>query len=290
MRSKVVLVVVAGVFVGVALAVSFAIPRSGNQPPKASFETPPPHASAVDVTVTVDSIDAATGSMRLRALASPGESLPPEGAVLLTSIGGIPAIPVTPNRLTQEQSTTILFQKGDVVDYPFETYGATIQLLALKGTDPTVDINNRQKLMIYGAVVTNTAGFSVFSSSRVDPDGVANASFMIRRTLGTRGWVLAMMAIYWALALGAAAVTALVIRRRRMWESRLLAWLGAMLFALVTFRGAAPGGPPVGTFLDYYAVFEAVGIVAVSLAVLIVYYLVQSPEMLNLRPPQDDRR
>jgi hypothetical protein len=58
----------------------------------------------------------------------------------------------------------------------------------------------------------------------------------------------------------------------------------------VTFRAAAPGSPPVGTFLDYFAVFEAVGVVAVSLAVLIVYYLVQSPEMLNLTPPQDDRR
>ena len=47
------------------------------------------------------------------------------------------------------------------------------------------------------------------------------------------------------------------------------------------------GKPPA---LDYYAVFEAVGVVSVSLIVLIVYYLVQSPEMLNLRPPQDDHR
>ena len=46
------------------------------------------------------------------------------------------------------------------------------------------------------------------------------------------------------LALGAAAVTVLVVARKRTWETRLLAWLGAVLFALVTFRAAAPGSPP----------------------------------------------
>lgn len=291
MRSRLVVGVVIALFVGAGLIVFFAIPRSNGQPPKPTFETPVTHTSAVDVTLTVDSIDAATGSMRLRVLASAGERLPPEGAVLVTSVGGIPTVPVAPNRLTQEQSTTILFQKGDVVDYPFETYGATVQLVAFKGTDPTVSNSiPRQRLEIDAVVVTNAAGFSVNPSARLDRDEVANITFLIRRKVGARGWVLAMMAIYWALALGAAAVTALVVTRQRMWESRQLAWLGAMLFALVTFRNAAPGSPPVGTFLDYFAVFEAVGIVAASLVVLIAYYLVQSPALLNLKPPQDDRR
>ena len=128
-------------------------------------------------------------------------------------------------------------------------------------------------LPVRPAILTRIPGFSITPQSHMGKDDVASINFVIRRTLGTRGWVLAMMAIYWALALGAAAVTALVIRRKRLWESRMLAWLGAMLFALVTFRAAAPGSPPVGTFLDYFAVFEAVGVVAVSLAVLIVYYL-----------------
>lgn len=163
--------------------------------------------------------------------------------------------------------------------------------LALEGTDPTVSENTtRPTLAINVDGVTNAAGLVVHGAPRAESDGVVSVHYVIRRTLGARGWVLAMMAIYWALTLGAAAVTALVIRRKRMWEGRMLAWLGAMLFALVTFRAAAPGSPPVGTFLDYFAVFEAVGVVAVSLAVLIVYYLVQPPEMLNLTPPQDDRR
>ena len=292
MRSKAVLLVVAAVFVGVALLVSFAIPRSNNHSPSAIGEPPESQTSAVDLTLTVVSVDAATGSMRMRLQASPGALLPPEGALVVTSVGGIPTITVAPNRLNQEQSTTLLFQKGDVVDYPFETYGGTLQLVAFQGTDPTITPGiTRPRLKVAAIALTNAAGFSITPRSHVDADGIVSIDFLIRRTLGTRGWVLAMMAIYWALALGAAAVTALVVTRKRMWESRQLAWLGAMLFALVTFRNAAPGSPPVGTFLDYLALFEAVGVVAGSLVVLIVYYLVQSPEMLNLRPPpQDDRR
>jgi hypothetical protein len=226
--------------------------------------------------------------MRLRPF--PGERLPLDGAVLFTSVGGTPTLPVAPNRLTQEQAASLLFQKGDVIDYPFETYATTIQLVALEGTDPTTSDNPaRKRLDINVDGVTHAAGFFVIAHDRIGSDGVVSIDFLVRRTLGTRGWVLAMMAIYWALALGAAAVTAIVVRRRRMWETRLLAWLGAVLFALVSFRTAAPGSPPVGTFLDFFAVFESVGIVAVSLVVLIVYYLTQAPETLNLAPPRDDR-
>ncbi|HEY1636436.1 MAG TPA: DUF4436 family protein [Acidimicrobiales bacterium] len=289
MRSKVVLLVVGAVFVGAALAVFFAIPRAGNQPETTPLA--PETSGAVDLILTVDSIDATSGSMRMRLLAAPGEHLPPEGALLLTSVGQIPSIVVAPNRLNQEQGATVLFQKGDVVDYPFETYKATVQLLAFQGTDPNVPQNTtRPRVAISGVFATNAAGFSITPQSHIGNDDVASINFVIRRTLGTRGWVLAMMAIYWALALGVAAVTALVVRRQRMWESRLLAWLGALLFAVVTFRNAAPGNPPVGTFLDFFSVFESVAIVAVALVVLIVYYLVQRPEMLNLTPPRDDRR
>ncbi|HWC39741.1 MAG TPA: DUF4436 family protein, partial [Acidimicrobiales bacterium] len=247
--------------------------------------------SAVDVALTVDSIDAATGSMRMRLHASAGERLPPDGALVVTSVGGIPTITVAPNRLNQEQSTTLLFQKGDVVDYPFETYGATLQLVALRGTDPTIAPgSDRPRLDIGAIALSNAAGFSITARSRVDADGVVSIDYLVRRTLGTRGWVLAMMAIYWAVAIGAAAVTVLVVTRKRAWETRLLAWLGALLFAMVTFRNAAPGSPPVGTFLDYTSVFESIGIVALALVVLVVYYVSQSPQRLNLIPPRDDGR
>jgi hypothetical protein len=291
MRSKVVLLVAALLFVGVALVVAFTIPRSGNQSPSAVPESPSSQTSAVDLTLTVDSIDATTGSMRMRLLASAGGRLPSDGALVVTSVGGVPTVVVAPNRLNQEQATSLLFQKGDVIDYPFETYGATFQVVALQGTDPTITPNTtRPRLEISAIALSNAAGFSVSPHSRVDPDGVVTIDYVVRRTLGVRGWVLAMMAIYWALALGAAAVTVLVVTRRRAWETRLLAWLGALLFALVTFRTAAPGGAPVGTFFDYASVFESVGIVALCLVVLIVYYVAQSPHLLNLAPARDDRR
>ncbi len=57
--------------------------------------------------------------------------------------------------------------------------------------------------------------------------------------------------------------------------------MSALLFALVLFRTAAPAAPPVGTFLDFYAVFESVGIVAVTLGSLMVFYLVEPRSRLE---------
>jgi hypothetical protein len=291
MRSRRIFVVAGAVFLAIVIGVSFAIPRSGNEPPKTTSPAPAASGAAVDVELTVDSIDASSGSMRMRLLAAPGDHLPPDGALVLTSVGQVPSIVVAPTRLNQEQSATVLFQSGDVIDYPFETYKATIRFLALEGTDPSITENTtRPRLQIAAISLSNAAGFSINTRGHTGSDGVSSVDFVVRRSLGTRGWVLAMMAIYWALALGVTAVTALVVKRQRMWETRLLAWLGALLFALVSFRSAAPGSPPVGTFLDFYSVFESVGIVAAALAVLIVFYVGSSAEMLNLPPPKDDRR
>ena len=62
-------------FLGAVIGVSFAIPRTGNEPPK-TISPAPQQPGAVDVTLTVDSIDASSGSMRVRLLSSPGERLP----------------------------------------------------------------------------------------------------------------------------------------------------------------------------------------------------------------------
>jgi len=71
------------------------------------------------------------------------------------------------------------------VDYPFETYKATIQLLAIQGTDPNVPQNTtRPRLAIGGVFATNAAGFSIAPQSHVGKDDVASINFVIRRTLG----------------------------------------------------------------------------------------------------------
>ncbi len=271
-------------FVGVAVLVFSTVSRSGAS--QRAFKETPPIPSAVNLTLALDSIDTSTGTMHLRLDASPGPRLPPAGAVVFTSIGEIPTIPVAPNVETQEQDATTLFQKGDESSYPFEDYGSTIRISAFEGTAPIVPAGNpRPKVALNVLGVSNLSGFTPTAQVEVGKDDTSTIVLQIRRTVGIHAWVVVMMAIYWVVALGAVAVAVMVLRRKRQWDTGLLLWLGALIFALFSFRTAAPGNPPTGTVLDYYAVFEAVGIVVAMLIVLIVHYVVQPPERLNMTPP-----
>ena len=107
-------------------------------------------------------------------------------------------------------------------------------------------------------------------------------SISVERRRSVVTWVVAMMALFWLLALCAVGVTFLVVTGRRDWEARHLAWLGAMIFALVAFRNAAPGSPPIGTFLDFRAFFPAVALVALSLVALVATFLVRPRDELGL--------
>jgi hypothetical protein len=270
----------------VGLAVLVLSTASRSDAAQQAFKETPPIPSAVNLTLALDSIDEMTGTMHLRLDATPGPHLSPAGAVIFTSIGGIPTIPVAPGVDNQEQDATTLFQRGDVSSYPFESYGSTIRLAAFEGTAPVVPTSNlRPKLALNVLGVSNLAGFNPTAQVEANKDGTSTIILQIRRTVGIRAWVVVMMIIYWVVALGAVAVTVMVVRRKRQWDTGLLLWLGALIFALFAFRSAAPGNPPTGTALDYYAVFEAVAIVVATLIVLIVHYVVQPPERLNMTPP-----
>jgi hypothetical protein len=269
-------------FVGVAILIAVTIPRGGSTTQRSTFVAASSPSSAKEAAValllTVDSLDATTGGIRARLQAGPGTALPPEGATVFSSIGSVPSLVVRPNQIDQERTAIISFERGAVSDYPFDSYRVTVDLIALSGTDTSLTKVNRTVLPLEIEGSSVAAGTIVTATTHTRGDGVLSTTLTVRRSLVSRGWALAMMAIYWALAILAASITYMVVRRRRPMETRLLAWLSAMVFALVALRTAAPGAPPVGTFLDYYAFFESVGIVAASLVVLMIFYLVASPE------------
>ncbi len=276
-------------FLGVAVLVAVAIPRGSSTTQRSTFVAASSPSSskepAVQLLLTVDSLAAATGGIQARLQAGPGPALPPEGATVFSSIGSVPSLVVRPHQIDQERTAILSFERGAVSDYPFDSYRVTVDLLALNGTDTALTKVNRTvvPLKIEGASVA--AGTIVTATTHTNGDGVLSLTLTVSRSLVSRAWVLAMMAIYWALAILAGCITYMVVRRRRPMETRLLAWLSAMVFALVALRTAAPGAPPVGTFLDYYAFFESVGIVAVSLVVLMIFYLVAPQEGMILASP-----
>jgi hypothetical protein len=269
-------------FLAVALLVAFTIPRGGSSAQRSHFAVVTTATGsqkpAVEMLLTVDSLAAAGGGIQTRLIAVPGESLPAEGATVFNSIGSIPTLIVRPKQIDQERTAFLAFQRGAVSDYPFDSYRVTIELAALAGTDTSLaQATTRTVLPIRIEGSSVAAGTIVTATSKREPNGALDVTLSVSRSLVTRGWVLAMMAIYWALAILAASITYMIVRRRRPMETRMLAWLSAMVFALVALRTAAPGAPPVGTFLDYYAMFESVGIVAASLVVLMIFYLVDDP-------------
>ncbi len=279
-RPWLIVLVALALFVVAGVVVIVQLPRAGTSGRHTTFETfrgprkvPQGTASksAVDVLLTVDSIDTTTGVVHLRLQAAPGEALPADGATLFTSIGSLPYLVIRPNQLDQERSASLSFESGDVSDYPFDRYKAPFALVALAGTDTSLNqAESRRAIPVNIEGVSSAAGIDITARTSVELERIVTITLRIQRTLATRGWVLAMMAIYWALAILAACITYLVVRRRREMETRLLAWLSAMVFALIAFRTAAPGAPPVGTYFDFYAVFESIGIVAACLVALII--------------------
>ncbi len=277
-------VVAVVLFALAAVVVLVALPRGGSTRQRSTFavplsETPGNKEPAVELRVTIEALDVAAGTIRARILAIPGPSLPPEGATLFNSIGAAPTLVVRPNQIDQERSAFLSFESGAVTDYPFDSYRVGIRMICRAGTDTSFTPASDRKILPIGVEGSSSAaGIDVSATTAIDKDHVVEVTFHIQRSLASRGWVLAMMAIYWALAILAACITYLVVRGRRPMETRLLAWLSALVFALIAFRAAAPGAPPVGTFMDYYAVFWSVGIVAGSLIALMILYLIATPE------------
>jgi hypothetical protein len=272
--------VVAGLVVYLVLPVETG---SLGPPP---FETllPPGHPDAAAIVrITIVSIDAAAASADVRIQASPGPVIPSGGAVVFSTLAESPAIVVRPGIPNAEVTTAFAFQSGNVAHYPFDSYRVNFGFLALSGTDTTLaNRAARAQLPLEVEGVLNAANWTSTSQGQIGPTGQLNTDLQLQRAVSTQAWVVAMMAIYWMLAIGCVVVTLLVILRLRPFDTRLLTFLGAVLFALVTFRTAAPGNPPIGTSLDYYAMFESVAIVAVSLIALIVVYAARPREWLEL--------
>jgi Domain of unknown function (DUF4436) len=271
------------VFVAAAIATLFAIPDDANE--KAGVDTLQLSRAPTTATMllTVDSLDANRGLLHVRVQAVGGTKLPPEGVTLLTSVGAIPTITILPGQIDREESATIPVSSGNVSKYPFDVYRLSVYVEARAGTGVGAVAGGKSVDLPFLVLGRNDA--AGFDNSKAQPVPTHNGQVLnvrLWRSASTRGWVLAMMAMFWSIAIAAAAVAILVFLRERPWETRLLAWLAAMLFALVSLRAAAPGSPPIGTLFDAYAVFGSVTVVALALIGMTVYYAAASRGRLGL--------
>ena len=276
--------VAAALVVGLGLAfavIALAVPTGDGRQRFGDAE--PAGDAAVRLTVKVDSIDAAKGLVRTRIEAEPGPAFPADGVLLLTDIPGLAVIRVLPDGLSVVSSVDLDVVIGDVSDYPFDRYLVGFSATAVAGAQRTLDEAADQPPLAFSVDGTaNTAGFVVDGRAAAATDSAGVVAFEAERDPSTRTWAVAMMAIDWMLAAAAVAVVVSVVMGQRVWETRHLAWLGSMLFAMSAFRNTAPGNPPIGTFLDFYGFFPSIALVVASLLALVAVYLLRDRERLGL--------
>lgn len=174
---------------------------------------------------------------------------------------------------------------GGVADYPWDGYRGEVAFAAGHQSAPDVaDIDLRVVLTLA------TYGFEIDPEAATGPIPAGTGDFTgfgasITRAPGPFSWAATMMLLYWLVALLVLAVAVLVVTGWREFEgSRHLSWMSATLFALVAFRNAAPGAPPIGVYFDWVAYFWAVGIVAASLVTVVLYSLLT--RRFDLRRPE----
>ncbi len=270
------MLVLAGVTLIVVLViVVWRVPRSTRPSGFAASNQSISKEAAAIVSVQIDSIDATAGKVSARVSISAGSAVPAGGVKVLVGGERQDVVTVNPDEPSGQQPLVFDFDRGSVTSYPFDRYRQSLSVAALPATSsriPGAEGTTTLPVQITGN--SSAFGFSVNDVPSGPTDGThGEVRLAVQRTLIHRIWASGMMAVDWALALTAVTVVLSVALRARSWETRHLAWLGSLIFALAAFRNTAPGGPPLGVFMDTAAFFWAEAVVVVCLVTLVVIYL-----------------
>ena len=159
------------------------------------------------------------------------------------------------------QDVRIAVNSGVVSDYPFDSYTAPIGFFVEAGGQPVPESLTFR---------TYDSFFIATVPGGTSENGSLVASIQAGRSLSTSALAWFLMVAMWALALAVLAAAITIVGRRMglVWPA--LGWMAATLFALVGFRNAAPGSPPIGALIDYGAFFWAELLTTVSLVYVVV--------------------
>lgn len=220
----------------------------------------------IDIAASVIRVDAASGEMTLRLFVVPRGSLSDEGGFspaadleILTSAAmeTDPSFPAGKRIPTVD--VPVALDGTGITAYPFDLHETRLEFTARQGgkTVPVaVTLTNRDALFAVGADASKE-------------ESTATLDLEITRSGSTLTFAIFMIAAMWALAIAVAIATWYLSTRRKglVWPA--LGWMAATLFAVVGFRNAAPGGPPIGSLLDYLAFFWAELIIAICVCTVV---------------------
>jgi hypothetical protein len=157
---------------------------------------------------------------------------------------------------------TVLFQTGDLLDYPFDKYTAELVLVADSRAGP---VPIREK------IAPGFSGYKIDTRQLSPPKQpeAKIARFKLRRATSTIFFAVFVMVMFWLVSLSALGLAVSLAVKRRKWEGTFTGFLAALLFAFPAVRNALPGDPPIGSLIDYLSFFWAEGIAAVALLVAV---------------------
>ncbi|MEU3913396.1 MULTISPECIES: DUF4436 family protein [unclassified Streptomyces] len=224
-------------------------------------------ADRVDVEATVQRVDAAGRELVLRVRVVPRGALGEEDGTAPVADLGLQTSAATVGDLAfkaHERLTTrdvqVALSGGSIGDYPFDTYETDIEFRA---------VMNGGRVPVRLLFSNNDTLFSV-TAEPLSPRQEAALALSVARSGSLLVFAVFMMLVMWALAASVIIGTWYLTTRGEglVWPA--LAWMAATLFALSAFRNTAPGTPPIGCVLDWFAFLWAETVIALCLIAVVV--------------------
>ncbi|MFG2973902.1 DUF4436 family protein [Streptomyces sp. NPDC048331] len=221
----------------------------------------------VDISATIQRVDAAGREMTLRVLVTPRGALaeadgvsPAEDLTIQTSTATRGDLSFKAHQRIATTDVPVALTGGSITDYPFDSYGADVEFGAVLGGEKVpvrVTLSNNDVLFAATVDASTTQGIAVLDIG-------------LARSTSVFIFAIFMMLAMWALAVSVLIGGWYLVTRRKGLTWPALGWMAATLFALAAFRNTAPGSPPIGCLLDYIAFLWAETVIAFCLVTVVV--------------------
>ncbi|MFD7256746.1 DUF4436 family protein [Streptomyces sp. NPDC059874] len=224
-------------------------------------------ADRVDVEATVQHVDASARELVLRVRVTPRGTLGEEGGAapvadlsLQTSAATLGDLEFKAHERLAIRDVQVAITGGSISDYPFDTYETDIEFWALLGG---------KQVPVRMLFSNNATLFSVSTTPTSAPQD-AVLGLGLARSGSLLAFAVFMMGVMWALAASVLMGAWYLTTRREGLVWAALGWMAATLFALSAFRNNAPGTPPIGCVLDWFAFLWAETIIALCLIAVVI--------------------
>lgn len=264
-RITIVGAIVTSILVLSYIAIAVAYGRSMST----TFSAPSPATDEIAIVVALEEIQPVAGQLKASLLLFPGSSFVDSDGRLIDAVV-VTAYPssqsaeiVFPAGRVPAPKPVVLPIAGTVQQYPFDSWEMRTNYRTLiRGADGDQDAPLAVSSFI------RTPGWT-FDLQALRISGNADTlEGRFSRDFSTIGIALLFLSLMMIIAALVVRVVQSVARGRLELNLFVASWITALLFALVPLRGALPGAPPLGSWIDILVYFWVVAIVMVSLALV----------------------